>query len=139
MGKALLQTKSRAEPTFFFMAKTTFSLKLSLGYFYGQSLIKTARGPSVVVYSCPDLQIYSVISLTPSKVCSYFLQSYSLSHNKFTSSVLTFSKFVEILFSNFEISSSKFFSCCFYFSFFFLELYFMLYPCIPNSIISRSN
>ena len=29
----------------FFMENLSFSLKLSLGYFYGQSFIKTVRGP----------------------------------------------------------------------------------------------
>ena len=37
--------KSRVEPTFFFIEKILFSLKLFSGYFYGQSFIKTVRGP----------------------------------------------------------------------------------------------
>ena len=37
--------KSRVEPTIFFIEKISFSLKLFSGYFYGQSFIKTVRGP----------------------------------------------------------------------------------------------
>ena len=36
---------SRVEPTIFLMEKLSFSLKLLSGDFYGQSLIKTVRGP----------------------------------------------------------------------------------------------
>ena len=37
--------KSRLEPTIFFIEKISFSLKLFSGHFYGQSFIKTVRGP----------------------------------------------------------------------------------------------
>ena len=37
--------KSRVEPTFFFIGKISFSLKLFSGHFYGQSFNKTIRGP----------------------------------------------------------------------------------------------
>ena len=37
--------KSRIEPTIFLIEKISFSLKLFSGYFYGQSFIKTVRGP----------------------------------------------------------------------------------------------
>ena len=37
--------KSRVEPTIFFIEKIPFSLKLFSGHFYGQSFIKTVRGP----------------------------------------------------------------------------------------------
>ena len=37
--------KSRIEPTIFFIEKISFSLKLFSGHFYGQSFIKTVRGP----------------------------------------------------------------------------------------------
>ena len=37
--------KSRVEPTLFFIEKISFSLKLFSGHFYGQSFIKTVRGP----------------------------------------------------------------------------------------------
>ena len=37
--------KLRVEPTIFFIEKISFSLKLFSGHFYGQSLIKTVRGP----------------------------------------------------------------------------------------------
>ena len=39
---------SRDEPTIFFMEKQLFSLKLLSGDFYGQSFIKTVRGPFVL-------------------------------------------------------------------------------------------
>ena len=37
--------KSRVEPTIFFIEKISYSLKLFSGHFYGQSFIKTVRGP----------------------------------------------------------------------------------------------
>ena len=37
--------KSRVEPTIFFIEKISFLLKLFSGHFYGQSFIKTVRGP----------------------------------------------------------------------------------------------
>ena len=37
--------KSRVEPTIFFIEKILFSLKLFSDHFYGQSFIKTVRGP----------------------------------------------------------------------------------------------
>ena len=37
--------KSRVEPTIFFIEKISFSLKLFSGHFYGQSFMKTVRGP----------------------------------------------------------------------------------------------
>ena len=37
--------KSRVEPTICFIKKISFSLKLFTGHFYGQSFIKTVRGP----------------------------------------------------------------------------------------------
>ena len=39
--------KSRVEPTILFIEKISFSLKLFSGHFYGQSFIKTVRGPLV--------------------------------------------------------------------------------------------
>ena len=40
--------KSRVEPTLFFIEKISFSLKLFSGHFYGQSFIKTVRGPLIL-------------------------------------------------------------------------------------------
>ena len=37
--------KSRVESTIFFIEKISFSMKLFSGHFYGQSFIKTVRGP----------------------------------------------------------------------------------------------
>ena len=41
--------KSRVEPSIFFIEKLSFSLKLFSGHFYGQSFIKTVRGPLVTL------------------------------------------------------------------------------------------
>ena len=41
--------KSRVEPTIFFIEKILFSLKLFSGHFYGQSFIKTVRGPLLIM------------------------------------------------------------------------------------------
>ena len=43
--KTAFVNKSRVEPTIFFIEKIAFSLKLFSGHFYGQSFIKTVRGP----------------------------------------------------------------------------------------------
>ena len=43
--KTTFVDKSRVEPTIFFIEKISFYLKLFSGHFYGQSLIKTVRGP----------------------------------------------------------------------------------------------
>ena len=44
--------KSRVEPTVFFIEKISFSLKLFSGHFYGQSSIKTVRGPLTKINLC---------------------------------------------------------------------------------------
>ena len=43
--KTAVVDKSRVEPTIFFIEKISFSLKLFSSHFYGQSFIKTVRGP----------------------------------------------------------------------------------------------
>ena len=43
--------KSRIEPTIFFIENISFSLKLFSGHFYGQSFIKTVRGPFSVKFN----------------------------------------------------------------------------------------
>ena len=43
--KTAFVDKSRVEPTIFFIEKISFSLKLFSGHFYGQSFVKTVRGP----------------------------------------------------------------------------------------------
>ena len=45
MKKTAFVDKSCVEPTIFFIEKISFSLKLFSGHFYGQSFIKTVRGP----------------------------------------------------------------------------------------------
>ena len=47
--KTAFVDKSRVEPTLFFIEKISFSLKLFSDHFYGQSFIKTVRGPLVVL------------------------------------------------------------------------------------------
>ena len=47
--KTAFVDKSRVEPTIFFIEKISFSLKLFSGHFYGQSFIKTVRGPLAVL------------------------------------------------------------------------------------------
>ena len=44
--KTAFVDKSRVEPTIFFIEKISFSFKLYSYHFYGQSFIKTVRGPS---------------------------------------------------------------------------------------------
>ena len=46
--KTAFVDKSRVEPTIFFIEKISFSLKKISGHFYGQSFIKTVRGPCVI-------------------------------------------------------------------------------------------
>ena len=43
--KTTFVDKSRIEPTIFFIEIMSFSLKLFSDHFYGQSFIKTVRGP----------------------------------------------------------------------------------------------
>ena len=43
--KTTFVDKSRVEPTILFIEKISFSLKRFSGHFYGQSFIKTVRGP----------------------------------------------------------------------------------------------
>ena len=47
MRKTLFADNSRVEHTIVLMEKLSFSLKLFSGDFYGQSFIKTVRGPSI--------------------------------------------------------------------------------------------
>ena len=46
VGKNTCAYNSRVKITIFFMEKIAFSLKLFFYHFYGQSFIKTVRGPS---------------------------------------------------------------------------------------------
>ena len=48
MRKSLFSDNLRVEPTILLMEKISFSLKLFSGHFYGQSFIKTVRGPLVL-------------------------------------------------------------------------------------------
>ena len=45
MRKNTFANNLRFEPTILLMEKLSFSLKLFSGHFYGQSFIKTVRGP----------------------------------------------------------------------------------------------
>ena len=56
--KAAFGDKSRVESTIFSIEKISFSLKLFSGNFYGQSFIKTVRGPwykSYVLFDCHNI------------------------------------------------------------------------------------
>ena len=46
------------EPTIFFIEKISFSLKLFSGHFYGQSFIKTVRGPFFGLEKSLNLSIF---------------------------------------------------------------------------------
>ena len=48
--KTAFVDKSRIEPTIFLIEKISFSLKFFSGHFYGQSFIKTVRGPYFYSY-----------------------------------------------------------------------------------------
>ena len=48
MRKNTFADNSRVENTIFLMEKLSFSLKLVSGHFYGQSFIKTVRGPYLI-------------------------------------------------------------------------------------------
>ena len=49
---------SRVKATIFFIEKISFSLKLFSGHFYGQSFIKTVRGPLILcLYNVDTLNI----------------------------------------------------------------------------------
>ena len=52
--KTAFVDKSRVEPTIFFIEKISFSLKLFSDHFYGQSFIKTVRGPLSLSTSIDD-------------------------------------------------------------------------------------
>ena len=46
---------SRVKATIFFIEKISFSLKLFSGHFYGQSFIKTVRGPLMLCHYNVDI------------------------------------------------------------------------------------
>ena len=50
--------KSRIEPTIFLIEKISFSLKLFSGHFYGQSFIKTVRGPWHFLHTFSGFEFY---------------------------------------------------------------------------------
>ena len=59
MRKRLFVDKSRVESTIFFIEKIPFSLKLFSGPFYGQSFIKTVRGPFTICRRYQYVYMYS--------------------------------------------------------------------------------
>ena len=67
--------KSRVEPTIFFIENISFSLKLFSGHFYGQSFIKTVRGPFPFldgdVPRSPSYGVYISQLICFARVCSY--------------------------------------------------------------------
>ena len=48
--KTVFADYARVKPTIFFIEKISFSLKLFSSHFYGQSYIKTVRGPSIILF-----------------------------------------------------------------------------------------
>ena len=52
--------KSRVELTFFLIEKISFSMKLFSGHFYGQSCIKTVRGPYLIQFYLKNI-LYNFI------------------------------------------------------------------------------
>ena len=60
--------KSRVEPTMFLIEKISFSLKLFSGHFYGQSFIKTVRGPFRVIIR---LSVNPIDTLFNAKICKF--------------------------------------------------------------------
>ena len=66
--------KSSVEPTIFFIEKISFSLKLFSGHFYGQSFIKTVRGPFQFldgdVPRSPSYGVYISQLIRFARVCS---------------------------------------------------------------------
>ena len=59
--KTAFVDKSKIEPTIFLIEKISFSFKLFSGHFYGQSFIKTVRGPF-------HSRIFFEISLQPERI-----------------------------------------------------------------------
>ena len=65
---------SRVEPTIFLMEKLSFSFKLLSGDFYGQSFIKTVRGPSDVRVFLNEKEVENL------DVAARLADDYSLTH-----------------------------------------------------------
>ena len=58
MRKILLRIIRELNPTIFLIEKLSISLKLLSGFFYGQSFIKTVRGPLILcLYNIDTLNI----------------------------------------------------------------------------------
>ena len=67
----------RVEPTIFLMEKLSFSLKLFSRNFYGQSLIKTVRGP--YVFACRALAASICVGIViPSTWLSIYIHTVSI-------------------------------------------------------------
>ena len=61
--------KSRVESTIFFIEKISFSLKFFSGHFYGQSFIKTVRGPCVAA----NIKWFTIVIFGPGLVLLAFV------------------------------------------------------------------
>ena len=55
----------RVEPTIYFMENIPFSLKLFSGHSYGQSFIKTVRGPYIMIVSLKSETVGKLINIIP--------------------------------------------------------------------------
>ena len=72
--------KSRVERTIFFTEKISFSLKLFSGYFYGQSFIKTVRGP---------LTTYRVWYVIPVVIIAFYVPYFNQNWKRWYNNNLT--------------------------------------------------
>ena len=67
--KTAFVDKSRVEPIIFFIEKISFSLKLFSGHFYGQSFIKTVRGPLILMVNTVCVVFLSFFLIKVGIVC----------------------------------------------------------------------
>ena len=75
--------KSRVEPTIFFIEEISFSLKLFSGHFYGQSFIKTVRGPLLVNSRCSrELSQSDSLEYPQHRFCSRNTRAFSSNFGK---------------------------------------------------------
>ena len=76
--------KSRVEPTIFFIEKILFSLKLFSGHFYGQSFIKTVRGPCYFIGIMKDFR-FKFLKFRIFEILNFHPREYS----RFTFAILS--------------------------------------------------
>ena len=77
--------KSRVEPTIFFIDKISFSLILFSGHFYGQSFIKTVRGPYIKSFGVRILPLLKSAKFNPKNIDKKFtlnIPAWCMNHHK---------------------------------------------------------